>query len=65
MPGTVPRPPSPAGGAILPPRHCGRSCARRSGGPRTCAKLAPVRHQYWFFYGYRPGLRTVARQLLH
>ena len=32
---------------------------------RACAKLAPVRHQYWFFYGYRPGLRTVARQLLH
>jgi len=23
-----------------------------------------VRKQFWFFYGYRPGTRTVARQTL-
>jgi hypothetical protein len=24
----------------------------------------PVRQQFWFFYGYRPGYRTVASQRL-
>jgi hypothetical protein len=23
-----------------------------------------VREQFWFWYGYRPGIRTVARQTL-
>jgi hypothetical protein len=23
-----------------------------------------MRHAYWFFYGYRPGMGTVARQTL-
>ena len=24
----------------------------------------PVREQFWFWYGYRPGIRTVARQTM-
>ncbi|HEX7269394.1 MAG TPA: hypothetical protein VF256_18500, partial [Streptosporangiaceae bacterium] len=29
-----------------------------------CARLPPMREQFWFWYGYRPGIRTVARQTL-
>lgn len=29
-----------------------------------CATLRSVREQFWFWYGYRPGIRTVARQAL-
>jgi len=28
------------------------------------ARLLPMREQFWFWYGYRPGIRTVARQIL-
>jgi len=26
--------------------------------------LCAVRQQFWFWYGYRPEVRTVARQML-
>ena len=32
--------------------------------PPGCARLLPVREQFWFWFGYRPGIRTVARQTL-
>jgi hypothetical protein len=30
----------------------------------ACASMAVMREQFWFWFGYRPGFRTVARQTL-
>ncbi len=39
-----------------------------AGGPASpltaCARLSVMREQFWFWFGYRPGFGTVARQML-
>jgi hypothetical protein len=46
------------------PFPTGRPGPLPSRAARRCARLPSVREQFWFWYGYRPGIRTVASQTL-
>ncbi len=43
---------------------CGRIPAPATPALLGCARVSVMRQQFWFWYGYRPGNRTVARQTL-
>jgi hypothetical protein len=49
------------------PLPCRRGPVIHGGGVRRFPRMgydSLVRQQFWFWYGYRPGNRTVARQPL-